>query len=60
MRFEHATLFDKGLGRAIHVRNRATGAEVWGGLVGLTWMVAYWATLIPMWVNHVVEVLTDR
>jgi hypothetical protein len=49
-------LLAKGLGRSIHVRNRTSDAEAWGGLVGLTWMVSYWATLIPMWVNQVVEV----
>ncbi len=50
----------KGLRQSIHVRNRMTDAEAWGGLVGLTWMASYWATLIPMWVNHVVGVLSAR
>jgi len=49
----------KGLARSIHVRNLARNAATWGGLVGLTWMTAYWATLIPMWVNHVVVVLSS-
>jgi hypothetical protein len=53
-------MLGKGLDRSIHVRNRTTDAEAWGRLVGLTWMVAYWATLIPMWVNHVVGVLSAR
>ena len=44
------------LHRSLHEWNRATDAASWGGLVGLTWMTAYWATLIPMWVNHVVRV----
>ena len=50
----------KGLDQSIHVRNRTTDGKAWGGFVGLTWMVAYWATLIPMWVNHVVGVLATR
>jgi hypothetical protein len=44
------------LHRSLHQWNRATDAASWGGLVGLTWMVAYWATLIPLWVHQVVEV----
>lgn len=45
------------LHRSLHERNRATDAASWGGLVGLTWMTAYWATLIPMWVHRVVQTL---
>jgi hypothetical protein len=48
----------EGLRRSIFDRNRRTDAESWGGLVGLVWMVGYWATLIPMWVNHIVGVLS--
>jgi hypothetical protein len=44
------------LHRSLHQWNRATDATSWGGLVGLTWMMAYWATLIPMWVHQVVLV----
>lgn len=43
------------LRRSLHERNRATDAASWGGLVGLSWMTAYWATLIPMWVHQVVQ-----
>jgi hypothetical protein len=49
-----------GLGESIRVRNRRTDAGAWGGLVGLTWMVSYWATLIPLWVDHVVGVFSAR
>jgi hypothetical protein len=51
-------LLANGLDRSIHERNRRSDAEAWGGVVGLTWMVSYWATLIPIWVNHVVGVLS--
>jgi hypothetical protein len=44
------------LHRSLHQWNRASDAASWGGLVGLTWMVAYWATLIPMWVHQVAQV----
>ncbi len=52
-----AGLVAGGLSRSIHERNRTSDATAWGGLIGLTWMVAYWATLIPMWVHQVVVVL---
>jgi hypothetical protein len=44
------------LQRSLHETNRSTEASSWGGLVGLTWMTAYWASLIPLWVQQVVVV----
>jgi hypothetical protein len=49
-----------GLQRAIRVRNRRTDAESWGGLVGLSWMIGYWATIIPAWVYGIVLLLSAR
>jgi hypothetical protein len=49
-----------GLLRVIRVRNRRTDAESWGGLVGLSWMVGYWATIIPAWVYGIVLLLAAR
>ena len=46
-----------GLKRAVWMRTRRTDADSWAGLIGLTWMTAYWATLIPMWVYYIVRVL---
>jgi len=46
-----------GLKRAMRVKNRRTDSDSWGGLIGLTWMTAYWATLIPIWMYYIVEVL---
>jgi hypothetical protein len=46
-----------GLKRAVGVKIRRTDSGSWGGFVGLTWMTAYWATLIPMWVYYIVKVL---
>jgi hypothetical protein len=43
------------LHRSLHERNRATDSVSWGGFVGLTWMTAYWATLIPLWVHQVAK-----
>jgi hypothetical protein len=47
-----------GLKRAVLVKTRRADADSWGGLIGLIWMTAYFATLIPMWVYHIVEVLS--
>lgn len=48
-----------GLKQAVLVKTRRTNAEAWGGLIGLTWMTAYWATLIPIWVHYIVVVLAS-
>ena len=53
-------LLGQGLRDAIHERNRRTDAKAWGGLIGLTWMVAYWVSLIPLWVHHIARVVSDR
>jgi len=49
-----------GLKRAVRVKVKRTDADSWGGFIGLTWMIAYWATLIPIWVNYIVKVLGAR
>jgi len=46
-----------GLRESLRVKNIRTDAGSWGGSIGLTWMTAYWATLIPLWVNYLVVVL---
>jgi hypothetical protein len=46
-----------GLTRAVRVKTRRTDADSWGRPIGLIWMTGYWATLIPMWVYYIVEVL---
>jgi hypothetical protein len=52
------SLLKDGLWRSIHERKQASDADAWGRLIGLTWMTGYWATLIPMWVNQIVVVLS--
>jgi hypothetical protein len=49
-----------GLKRAVLVKNVRTDADSWGGLIGLTWMTGYWATLIPIWVYYIVRVLSPH
>ena len=50
----------EGLRDSIHQRNPRTDGSAWGGLIGLTWMLAYWASLIPLWVHHVASVVSAR
>ncbi len=52
-----STRLANGLHRAVNVKNRRTDGHSWGGIIGLTWMAAYWATLIPMWTYYIVRVL---
>jgi hypothetical protein len=52
-------LLTRRLHESLHERNRSTDAESWGGLVGLTWMTAYWASLIPLWVHQVVMITVE-
>ena len=51
---------ESGLKRAVQVKTRRTDAASWGGFIGLTWMTAYWATLIPMWVYYIARALSPR
>jgi hypothetical protein len=46
-----------GLRRALQVKDSRTDADSWGGVIGLTWITAYWATLIPIWMYYIVNVL---
>jgi len=48
----------EGLRRSIRERNPTTAPTAWGGLVGLTWMTGYFATLLPMWANQIVGIFS--
>ena len=41
------------LNKSIFERNKTTDPESWGGLVGLSWMISYWITLIPVWIYYI-------
>jgi len=51
-------LLKDGLSRSIHAKNQTSDTNAWGGWIGLTWMLGYWATLIPLWVNQIVVVFS--
>ncbi len=46
-----------GLRRSMMVKNPRTDAASWGGFVGITWMIGYCATLVPLWLYYIVMVL---
>lgn len=48
-----STTWREGLAHALRQRRPRTDAKSWGGGIGLTWMVAYWASLIPLWVHYI-------
>jgi hypothetical protein len=48
----------EGLRRSVCERHPTTDATAWGGLVGLTWMTGYFATLLPLWADRIVAVLS--
>ena len=43
-----------GLSRSIKLKNQANDKNSWGGLIGLTWMACYWATIIPFWLYYII------
>ncbi|MCR9096990.1 MAG: hypothetical protein NXI30_22440 [bacterium] len=42
----------------LFVRERATSSEAWGGIIGVTWMAAYWVLVIPVWMHVILRVLS--
>ena len=44
------SLLKKGLYQSIQVKNLTTQPEAWGGTLGMTWMIGYFAALIPVWI----------
>ena len=42
---------------ALFSRRRTTSSEAWGGLIGVTWMAAYWVLVIPIWMHVVLRIL---
>ena len=43
-----------GLSRSIKLKNQVSDKNSWGGFIGLTWMICYWATVIPIWVYYII------
>ena len=43
-----------GLNKSFFYREQTSKPDAWGGFVGLTWMLNYWATLIPVWLYFII------
>ena len=55
--------FPKTHGNSTKVTVKSTKVNPWpfvGGLVGLTWMLNYWATLIPVWLYFIVYTFSSN
>ena len=44
-----------GLKKSIKIKILTTKSEAWGGVIGMMWMAAYWAILIPVWIYLIVQ-----
>ena len=53
------SMLKKGLYKSIQLKNLTTKSEAWGGAIGMIWMTAYWATLIPYWLYLIVRTVSD-
>jgi len=44
-----------GLKKSIQMKNQTTKSDAWGGAIGIMWMAAYWAILIPVWIYLIIR-----
>jgi len=49
------SMLKKGLYQSIQVKNLTTHPDAWGGVIGMIWMIGYWATLIPAWLYLIIR-----
>ena len=47
----------KGLHKSIKLKIPSTESKDWGGVIGMTWMVSYWATIIPGWLYLIIQTI---
>ena len=45
----------EGFNSAIKTKNFSLKLGDWGGVIGLTWMFAYWASIMPLWIYLIVR-----
>ena len=53
-----AVAWSEGLRASIFERDVRSDAAAWGGFIGVTWMLAYWVALIPVWVWYVASMMS--
>ena len=44
-----------GLIKAIKTKEISCKVEDWGGTIGMTWMISYWGTIIPIWIYVIIN-----
>ena len=44
----------QGFYRSITLKNQSTGLKDWGGVIGITWAISYWALIMPVWTYMIV------
>ena len=47
-----------GLIQSIYLRKSNVNIKDWGGIIGLTWMFCYWASLLPIWIYFILKVVS--
>ena len=47
----------KGLHKSIKLKIPSIESRDWGGVIGMTWMVSYWATIIPGWLYLIIQTI---
>ena len=47
----------RGLHKSINLKIPTINSGDWGGVIGMTWMVAYWATIIPCWLYLIIRTI---
>ena len=51
------SMLKKGLYQSIQVKNLTTQPDPWGGTLGMTWMIGYFAALIPVWIYLILRIV---
>ena len=51
------SILKKCLYQSFEVKNHTTQPEAWGGMLGMTWMIGYFATLIPVWIYLILQIV---
>ena len=51
------SLLKKGLYQSIKIKNHTTQPKAWGGMLGMTWMIGYFAALIPVWIYLILRTI---
>ncbi len=51
------SLLKKGLYQSIQVKKLTTRPRTWGGVMGMAWMIGYFAAVIPVWIYVILRTI---